>query len=814
MNKKYEYIEVAVLLPVFNTFTYKIPEHLVNLVSPGMRVLVPFGKRRVTGYILKASLKPKKFKAKLIFDVLDDIPLFPKTMIQFFRWISDYYIHPLGDVIKTALPAGLNQHDVLMVAVTKKGKAQYTKSKLSPGESEIITILNNNNGAISLKALAKKSQNPSLNNLIRKMEKNSLVAKTYKLLKDTTKLKKEKFLTLSNSPSKKIILSKKRKQILKIVKDEIEISLTKLRKQVPTAPNLIKPLNEAGYIKTIEKQVFQDPLGDPVDPDTPPKLTEEQNKVVSLITCKIENGFQRYLLSGVTGSGKTEVYLRLVAKALEINKTALVLVPEISLISQTERRFRARFGNKIAVLHSALSSTERLDQWRQIMQNKVSVVIGARSSLFAPLENLGIIIVDEEHDTSYKQESGLRYNARDLSVVRAKMDDIPVILGSATPSIQSYNNACTNKFIELKLENRVNKNPLPKITLVDLKKNKGFTGFQRLISPLLSKSIRECLNKGEQALIFLNRRGFSTFPVCESCGEAIKCKFCELTMTFHKGLNEYRCHLCGFSFSTNIKCPDCKSSKIKPLGFGTEKIETMLLTLFPDARIARIDQDTTRKKGQLVSLLKKIKNRSVDIIVGTQMLAKGHDFPFITLVGIICADLSLNFPDFRSSERTFQLLAQVAGRAGRGEQKGKVIMQTYNADHFAIQASKNQDFIEFYQNEVPFRKALLYPPFAKIIQLKISGTDALKVKNHSLMLGSMLKTMLDSNEKIKNSVQVLGPIEAGIPKIATRFRWQILLKGINISILNKLVNSLIVQKEFKSEKHVSTVIDVDPYSML
>jgi primosomal protein N' (replication factor Y) len=814
MNQKYEYIEVAVLLPVYNTFTYKIPERLTKIVSPGMRVLVPFGRRRVTGYILKKRSKPKKFKTKLIFDILDDIPLFPASMIQFFKWISDYYIHPIGDVIKTALPSGLNQYDISMLSITTKGKNEFTKKKLSPGESEIINFLNNNNGTISIKALVKKSQNPSINNLIRKMGKNDLISRAYKLAKDTTKLKKEKFILLSDSPSKKITLSKKRIEILNIVKKEKEISLTKLKQQVPTASNLIKPLNEAGYLKIIEKQVFQDPFGDVIDPDTPPKLTKEQGQVVSHVSNQIDKGFQRYLLSGVTGSGKTEVYLRLVAKILQINKTALILVPEISLISQTERRFRARFGNKIAVLHSALSNTERLDQWRKIMQNKASVVIGARSSLFAPLQNLGIIIVDEEHDSSYKQESGLRYNARDLSVVRAQMNDIPVILGSATPSIQSYHNVRTNKFEELKLKNRVNKHPLPKITLVDLKKHKDFTGFQRLISPKLSKAIRECLNRGEQALIFLNRRGFSTFPVCESCGESIKCKFCELTMTFHKGLNEYRCHLCGFSFSTRIKCPDCGSSKIKPLGFGTEKVETMLLTLFPDARIARIDQDTTRKKGQLVSLLKKIKNRSVDIIVGTQMLAKGHDFPFITLVGIICADLSLNFPDFRSSERTFQLLAQVAGRAGRGRQKGKVIMQTYNSDHFAILASKNQDFIEFYQNEAPFRKALLYPPFAKIIQLKISGINALKVKNHSLMLGKMLKTMLEQSDKLKNSVQILGPIEAGIPKIATRFRWQILIKGVNIAILNKLVKNLISQKQVKSEKHVNTTIDVDPYSML
>jgi primosomal protein N' (replication factor Y) len=814
MIENYEYIEVGVLLPVYNTFTYKIPERLVDLISPGMRVLVPFGKRRVTGYVLKKCPEPKIFKTKLIFDILDDIPMFPESMIQFFKWISDYYIHPLGDVIKTALPSGLNQYDVSMISISKRGISKFTANKLTPGESEIISILSDNKGSIPLKALAKKSQNPSINNLIKKMENNGHIIKNYELAKDKARLKKEKFILYSNSPSKKIILSKKRKQILEIVNKEKEISLTKLRQQVPTAPNLIKPLNEAGYIKIIEKQVFQDPLGDVIDPDTPPELTKEQEKVVSHVSSKINNGFQRYLLSGVTGSGKTEVYLRLVAKTLQNNKTALVLVPEISLISQTERRFRARFGNKIAVLHSGLSSTERLDQWRQIMQKKVLVVIGARSALFAPLQNLGIIIVDEEHDTSYKQESGLRYNARDLSIVRAQMNDIPVILGSATPSIQSYHNVCSNKFEELKLENRVNKFPLPKITLVDLKKHKDYSGYQKLISSVLSKAIRECLNKGEQALIFLNRRGFSTFPVCESCGEAVKCKFCELTMTFHKGLNEYRCHLCGFSFSTKIKCPECKSSKIKPLGFGTEKIETLLLTLFPDARIARIDQDTTKKKGQLVSLLKKIKNRSVDIIVGTQMLAKGHDFPFITLVGVICADLSLNFPDFRSSERTFQLLAQVAGRAGRGELEGKVIMQTYNADHFAILASKNQDFVEFYQHETPFRKALLYPPFAKIIQLKISGIDPLKVKNHAIMLGKVLNSMLENEKKLKNSVQILGPIEAGIPKISTRYRWQILIKGLNISTLNSLVKNLISQKQVKSEKHVSTTIDVDPYSML
>ena len=811
--EQYPFAEVAVLVPLYNTFTYSVPDRFQTAAAPGMRVLVPFGRRRVTGYILKLQKSTPDFKTKGICDILDDRPLFPESMIDLFKWTSNYYIHPLGDVIKTALPAGLNQYDVTMVSPLEKGLELLTQGRLTPGESEVMERLADTR-EVPLKQLSKAVRNPGIHSLAAKMERKGLILRSSTLRRDRARLKREKFLSLTDGPEESIRMSKKRLQILDTLKPHAEMSLSGLKKQIPSAGRLVKPLEAAGYIRIVEREVFEDPLGDPVDPDIPPDLTEEQEAIVSRLTADMDKGFERYLLFGVTGSGKTEVYMRIVQQALEKGKAGLILVPEISLISQTERRFRARFGENVAVLHSGLTGTEFLDQWRKILEKEAKVVIGARSSIFAPVPDPGVIIVDEEHDTSYKQETGLRYNARDLAVVRARMNRIPVLLGSATPSIQSYHNTRTGKFVKLSLEKRINKKPLPEITLVDLKDNHGAAGIDRIISPTLSKAVRKCLDNGEQALIFLNRRGFSTFPLCGSCGSSLKCRYCDVTMTFHKEQDEYRCHICGFASTHKISCPECGSKGIKPLGFGTEKIENMLSTLFPDARIARMDQDTTSGKGQMVKLLKRIKNHTVDIVVGTQMLAKGHDFPNITLVGIVCADLSLNFPDFRSCERTFQLLAQVAGRAGRGDKKGSVVMQTYNRDHFSITSSKKQDFTEFYLTEIPFRKALLYPPYARIIQLKISGKDKKKVEATAKAAGEYLGSKIRNDTDIRDAVQILGPVEAGIPKIASRFRWQILLKAPSAHQLNRLVRELIEDKEIQKNKGVSIAVDVDPYHML
>ncbi|ACN13648.1 PriA [Desulforapulum autotrophicum HRM2] len=809
------FIEIAVALPVHGTFTYTLPLDLAAEAIPGMRVLVPFGNRRVTGYVLGPGHENTEFKAKPIQGLLDEAPLFPPAMIELFRWVSDYYIHPLGEVIKAALPKGLNRYDVSFLSLVEKpGNLPDLPDlpDLSPREQAVVDLLKKK-GSVSVKSLVGRGKNPSVSALVRRLIQKGVIQQAARLKKDQIQMKTEKFILPTGQGEPMERMSAKRRQILEIVREKGEISLTLLKQEVPTAPKLVKILAGAGYLEVIERQVFRDPLGDPVDPDVPPELMDEQAGVVNQVISEMDKGFSRYLLSGVTGSGKTEVYLRLVTEAMDRGQGALVLVPEISLISQTERRFRARFGKKIAVLHSGLTMGERLDQWNRIMTGDAVIVIGVRSSVFAPINNLGIIIVDEEHDTSYKQETGLRYNARDIAVVRAKIENIPVVLGSATPSVQSYYNVCEGRFKELKLTKRVNCHPLPEIELVDLKRYKDFRGIERIITPELSRGIGHCLERGEQALIFLNRRGFATYPVCQACNEPVKCKFCDLTMTLHMDTNEFRCHLCGFSMSMNQPCPNCNARRIKPLGFGTERIENMLQVLFPDARVARLDQDTGSKKGAMVSILKKVKHRTVDIIIGTQMLAKGHDFPFITLVGVICADLSLNFPDFRAGERTFQLLAQVAGRAGRGDRKGRVVMQTYNPEHFSIEASKNQDFVEFYHKEIPFRKGLGYPPVSRIIQLKISGLDKDKVKVHALFVGEECKRLVDQDRENGHLVQILGPIEAGIPKIAMRYRWQILLKSPRATLLNRLVRAMLAEKKVFANREVTVGIDVDPYSM-
>ncbi|MCF8114147.1 MAG: primosomal protein N', partial [Desulfotignum sp.] len=644
---QWPYMDVAVTLPVNKSFVYAVPDFLADTCMPGMRVLVPFGRRRVTGYILAGKSDSGGYTARKILDVLDDHPLFPENEIVFFKWVAQYYIHPLGETIKTALPAGLDRQDVAHVFATENGSMALEKGTLTPTQARIISLAAKKQG-ISKKQLFKTIDTPSMHSLVRKMETCGWISVQAVLKKEAASVRWEKFICPgSQLPDRQKKMSQKRLQILSIVTQKKEISLTALRSQVPTAANLLRFLEADNLVTIISRRVFRDPLGDPVEQDTPPSLTPEQTDVVKTVKKNSEKGFVPYLLSGVTGSGKTEVYMRLAADAMAQGRSAIVLVPEIALISQTERRFRARFGEKIAVIHSMLTHGERLDQWRKIAAGRVSIVIGARSAIFAPFENPGIIIVDEEHDGSYKQESGLRYNARDLAVVRARMCSCPVVLGSATPSVQTFQNVRAGRFHQLTLEHRINNHPLPAITLVDLKKYKDASPTDRIITPELAKAIRACLEAGNQALIFLNRRGFASFPACSACNQPLQCRHCDVTMTLHLGQKQYKCHLCGFCLPEFATCPACGKKAIKNFGFGTEKIETMLKTMFPDARLARMDQDSTAKKGSALGLLKSIRNRTVDLIVGTQMLAKGHDFPAITLVGVVCADLSMNLPDFR-----------------------------------------------------------------------------------------------------------------------------------------------------------------------
>jgi primosomal protein N' (replication factor Y) len=445
----------------------------------------------------------------------------------------------------------------------------------------------------------------------------------------------------------------------------------------------------------------------------------------------------------------------------------------------------------------------------------VGIAIGARSCIFAPFENVGLIIVDEEHDTSYKQDVGLNYNARDLAIVRARHHGALAVLGSATPSLESYHNVTTAKYEKVTLARRVNRQPLPFIETVDLSQNRDARGVDRYITEKLKKAIQKTLDDGQQVLIFLNRRGFSAFPTCAHCGQPIRCKNCDISMTLHKKANAFRCHYCGFSKSAVSNCQSCGSDKIKLLGVGTEKIQESVEKLFPEACVARMDRDTVTRKGSMVKLLKDLKQRRIDILVGTQMIAKGHDFPGITLVGVICADLTLNFPDFRAGERTYQLLAQVAGRAGRGSRPGKVIVQTYNPDHFAILSAKEQNFKAFYSREISFRKALGYPPYCRMVAIRISGKERQKVVRAAEKLGESCRQLMSANPSPGLTVQMMGPVEAPLPRIANRHRWQILLKSPDTNQLHGLVKAWILGKDLLPvNRGIKIAIDVDPIFLM
>ncbi|MEW5908325.1 MAG: primosomal protein N', partial [Thermodesulfobacteriota bacterium] len=606
-----------------------------------------------------------------------------------------------------------------------------------------------------------------------------------------------------------------RKQILKAVIDAGEISMCALSARFPSASRLIPQFSKNGWVVGEDRKIYRDPFGEAIIPDTHHILTPDQQTVVSTVCRSFGRGFSPFLLAGVTGSGKTEVYMRLVAESLGLGLPALVLVPEIALISQMERRFRARFGEQIAVLHSGLSPGERYDQWERIRTHKAMVAIGTRSALFAPFEKIGILIVDEEHDPSYKQESQLLYNARDMAVVRAMLLNTVVLMGSATPSIQSFYNVKTNKFIGLSLSNRIEFRSLPEVTLVDLRKSEPARAKTGFMTHALISEIRNALENREQVLLFLNRRGYAGYPVCSACGKVVTCRNCDISLTYHKEENATICHLCDYRQPFSNRCDICGASKVRSLGIGTERVEAAVKSLFPNARVARMDRDSTRKKGAILALLKGLRNRNIDILVGTQMLSKGHDFPNITLVGIVCADLTLDLPDFRASERTFQLLAQVSGRAGRGEKSGRVVLQTYSPSHFTILSARDQNFEHFYQKEIKFRKHLGYPPFSHFYGLRISGKNKENTRKGAIHIGDLCKALQAEDRTYQKEVTILGPGEAPLAKIANRYRWQIFLKSHRIKTLrNFTIDLLFSNGSKKTFPHVQVTVDVDPYDMM
>ena len=572
----------------------------------------------------------------------------------------------------------------------------------------------------------------------------------------------------------------------------------------PHAP--LKRLVELGFLSVGETEIRRDPfLDQPVTADAPALPTAEQAAALEQLQGALEGGgFAPLLLHGVTGSGKTEVYLQAIAAALALGRRALVLVPEIALTPQLVARFRARFGRerRIAVLHSGLSDGERYDAWRAIVAGTVEIVIGARSAIFAPLSDLGIIVVDEEHEASYKQAEGFRYHARDLALLRGQMEGATVLLGSATPALTSYQRARDGQLGYLQLTGRVGARALPAVTLLDLREDPP-AGV--LAEPLLT-ALEATVARGEQALLLLNRRGFAPFLLCADCGTSFRCPNCEITLTFHQGERQLRCHYCDYRERPAETCPGCGGLNIVPQGAGTERLEEELAALLPDARIARMDRDTTSRKGAHQVLVERMLAGQIDVLVGTQMVAKGHDFPGVTLVGVASADGTLNFPDFRSAERTYALLSQVAGRAGRGERPGQVLIQTFSPDHYALQCAAGHDYAGFAEQELAFRRELGYPPFGYLVNLVLSGNDPGRVDAAAQQLADGLAARA-------GEVEVLGPAPCPLARLRGRQRRQLLLKAAARPPLRRLLALLpALQKQLPAT--VQLAVDVDPVDML
>ncbi|MFZ7128216.1 MAG: replication restart helicase PriA [Desulfobacterales bacterium] len=813
MNPRHRMVDIAVALPVHGLYTYRVPGHLAESAAPARRVLVAFGKRRVTGYVIGESEKPADREIKDILDVLDDGPLFPAAMIPFYRWVADYYHHPIGDVIRAALPGGLNLYEFKTLTLTEAGCRLPDPQSLSRLEREILDCLSR--GSCTVAQLTRHLDRPVPGALIQAMERCGWVRRRRELKGGQTRPRTETFVALlcSEIPGKRITPA--RRILLERLEKQRETPLSQLRPLVASARATVRLMERDGFVRLYEKPVYRDPFGEAVLPDEAPALNPEQQRAVRTIVDSLPNGFGVFLLEGVTGSGKTEVYLQAAASVLDRGRRVLVLVPEIALISQTERRFRARFGDLVALLHSGLSEGERYDQWMRVHNGEARVVVGARSAIFAPLDDIGLIVVDEEHDPSYKQDTGLRYNARDLAVVRGKFSGSPVVVGSATPSVQSAYHAGQGRYHRLPLTRRIGDRPLPTVEVVDLRGLRDRRGMAKFLTPAMMAAIGETLERREQVLLFLNRRGFASHPVCSECGAPLRCRNCDITLTLHQKANAYRCHYCGHSRPSISPCDACGSTSIWQMGLGTEKVELTLSKRFPGARIARMDRDTTGRKGRLVGILKALKNREIDILVGTQMVAKGHDFAHITLVGIVCADLSLSFPDFRAGERTFQLLAQVAGRAGRGERPGRVILQTYNPDHFSIQAARAQDTQAFYEQEIRIRMQLAYPPFSRMAQIRIAARDAGKASAAAGALGEKGRQLLADSREYRSTIRLLGPAEAPLARIAGRHRWQILIFGARSGPLHRFLAELTAgDPPYAAKGGVQLAIDVDPVFMM
>lgn len=783
-------------------FDYLIPDKYQGIIQPGMRVVVPFGPRKVQGFVTSIASESSFKQLKELVEPMDLTPVLNNELLSLGEWLTDKALCFKISAYQAMLPAALkaryektiklqDHHDVpeeLLAYFSKKeeldwndavhyGLVSYFQKEALKGSVEVV---------YKVKEKVGKKKTKHIYPLV---EKSQLIV--------------EKENTAARAAKQKLILDY-------FIDNPSPIEQRQLTALLNVGAGVISSLTTKGILGEKDMEVYRDPFQERAFSKTEPlPLTADQTAAISPILSSIEKQIHEvFLLYGVTGSGKTEVYLQSIQQVLNQGKEAIVLVPEISLTPQMTSRFKGRFGDRVAVLHSGLSAGEKYDEWRKIQRKEVKVVVGARSAIFAPFENLGIIIIDEEHETSYKQEENPRYHARDVAIQRGLNHNCPVVLGSATPALESFARAKKGVYKLLTLTKRMNNQALPPVEIVDMREELR-AGNRSMFSTVLFEKLQDRLAKKEQTVLFLNKRGHSSFVMCRDCGYVVNCPHCDITLTYHRFNERVKCHYCGFEEGVPHNCPECSSEHIRFFGTGTQKVEEELKKLLPEARVIRMDVDTTGRKGAHEKLLNSFQEGEADILLGTQMIAKGLDFPNITLVGVLSADTMLHLPDFRSSEKTFQLLTQVSGRAGRHELPGEVIIQTYTPEHYSIQLAGEQNYDQFYLQEMLVRKTHKYPPFYYLSLVTVSHEELMKTVSVTEKIAAYLRS------KLSKETVILGPVASPVARINNRYRYQCLIKYKLEPSLNLTLKKIIDHyQQDAASSGLQISIDVNPYILM
>jgi primosomal protein N' (replication factor Y) (superfamily II helicase) len=828
------YAEVALPLRLAQTFTYRLPLTLAADARVGARVLVPFGRQLATGYVvaLHEALDPAlgldESDIKEAEELLDAEPLLTPEVLEVTRWISDYYAAPWGEVLKAALPAGLNAGVDQVVSITPEGRdelARLPERRAATARGRLLQMAAAAaDGSTTLREAARELGQARAAKAARELTRTGWVTVAHRQRGTQTRAKRRKavrLLTADGSDFAAAVEGKNGGRALTQVQSKVvetlagaggEMLFAELLEAARASASTIQTLERRGLLEVFVREVRRDPLAGARLPERDElQLTDAQETALREINeAQGAGGYRAFLLHGVTGSGKTEIYIRAMREALRRGRTAMMLVPEIALTPVFSRRLRAHFGDAVAIFHSSLTAGERFDEWGRLKRGEARVVIGTRSAVFAPVRNLGVIVVDEEHEGSYRQQESPYYNGRDTAVVRAHKERAVVVLGSATPSLESFQNARQGKYCYLQLPSRIADRPMARAEILDMRDVFREKGKPAVFAPELLEAIEETHARGEQSIVLLNRRGYSSFVLCRSCGERINCANCDVTLTYHRSERSLVCHYCNLRQRTPDACPACKGPFMFFIGEGTEQIEEILRARFPALRIARLDRDTTARRSTYEQAILSFAAGELDMLVGTQMIAKGHDFPNVTLVGVVSVDAGLAMPDFRSAERTFQLITQVAGRAGRGSLPGRVLIQTYHPRHYALRHACAQDYEGFFEEEINYRRSLSYPPFVALASLLVHGDDLARVQ----ATADVLRGALD-RANTERACRVLGPAPAPLARLRGEHRVQILLKSRSRPRLRTLVEMALGEAANTPGCDSGSInVEIDPVSLM